>query len=215
MKIHLAPQGSAEWLAARSKVPTASDFDQIVTPEFKIRTGQMPLTYLARKLAESWLGGPLPGFNSLDMEFGKILEEEGRPFYSLTTGEGVQTVGLITNDSGTVGCSPDGLIGEDCGLEIKCPAPQTHVNYLLNGQLPKDYAAQVHGAMFVTGRPRWKFMSYCRKFPAFILEVKRDETIQEILAEALADFLSRLDEGMARLTELNEGPPRRRAFEQS
>lgn len=212
MKTLPVEQRSVEWMLARAGIPTASEFDALVTPDFKIRTGDMPKTYLAKKLAEVWQGGPLVGFNVFDMQQGVILEEEAIPWYELEFETKVEQVGFITTDDGRIGCSPDGLIGEEGGIEIKCPAVQTHCGYLLSGGLPKDYAAQVHGSMFVTGRPWWKFLSYCRHFPPLIVTVERDEKIQAVLAEALAKFLSQLDAGMERLTTLNGGPPQRKAF---
>ncbi len=211
MKIHAEfEQNSLEWLAARAGVLTASEFGQILTPKFEIRKGEMPKTHLARKLAEKWLG-PLPGFSTLDMDFGKILEEEARPFYEVQFSEAIQSVAFITNDDGTVGCSPDGLIGEEGGIEIKCPEPTNHIKYLLGGKLPDDYAAQVHGAMFVTGRPWWKFMSYRRNLPPFVITIFQDEEIQEKIGEAVTEFLDQLDMEMKRMIEMNggEGPPPR------
>lgn len=210
MKIHTEfQQNSLFWLNARAGVVTASEFDNLLTPKFKVREGQMVNTYLARKLAEKWIG-PLPGFSTIDMEFGKILEEEAKPFYTLTFSEEIQDVALITSDDGKIGCSPDGLIGEDGGIEIKCPEPTNHVKYLLAGCLPDDYAAQVHGSMFVTGRDWWKFMSYRRGFPPFVIVIKRDEEIQEAIAEALGEFLPKLDAAYGRLCEMNGGPPESR-----
>lgn len=208
MIINPAQPNSLEWLQARCGVVTASEFDNIVTGDFKARTGEMPRSYLARKLAEKWLGSPLAGFQSVDMDIGTILESEAIPFYELETGQTVQRVGLITNDAGTIGCSPDGLLNDDSGIEIKCPRPETHVKYLLNGTLPKEYAPQVYGAMLVTGRPRWVFMSYCRRFPAFILTVERDEEIIRTLDESIGDFVADVELAYMRLCELNDGPPR-------
>lgn len=209
MIIHPAEQGSVEWMKARSGIPTASEFDQIVTPEFKLRTGQMPATYLAKKVSEAWLGGPLPSFNVFDMDQGRILEEEAIPFFELEHDLQISRVGLVTTDDGRIGCSPDGLLGEDGGIEIKCPDVHTHVGYLLGGILPKDYAAQVHGAMFVTGRTHWTFMSYRRKFPPLVLTINRDEKIQGRIAEALDQFLEQFGRAVMRLQELNGGPPLR------
>jgi len=205
MKIHPAEQGSVDWMLARAGIPTASEFDALVTPDFKIRTGQMPQTYLAKKVAEAWQGGPLAGFNVWDVEQGQILETEARPWLSLEYGIEIQSVGLITTDDGKVGCSPDGLWGENMGVEIKCPSPDTHVKYLLGTELPKDYAAQVHGGMFVTGFKQWRFLSYRRHFPPLLLTVQRDEKIQAVLAEVLEGFLARFQDALARLTELNGG----------
>lgn len=204
-------QNSGEWMVARAGIPTASEFDQLLTPEFKLRIGQTPASYLARKLAERWIGGPLMTVGGMwAMEQGHILEDEAIPWYEFEQGVSIERVGLVTTDDGRVGYSPDGLIGEDGGLEIKCPEAQTHVRYLLDGCVPKDYLCQVHGAMYVTGCPWWRFLSYRRHFPALLVTVERDEMIQERIAEALTGFLARLDEGWARLVDLNGGPPPKR-----
>ena len=60
MKIIPVQQNSLEWLVARSGLPTASEFDNLISPKFEPRKGQMPESYLAQKLAERWIGGPLP-----------------------------------------------------------------------------------------------------------------------------------------------------------
>lgn len=209
MKIHPAQQGTLEWIMARTGIPTASEFNALVTPEFKIRSGEMPKTYLTKKVAEAWSGTPLPGWNTIDMDFGKILEEEAIPGFELMTDRPITRVGLITTDDGTVGCSPDGMFADGTGIEVKCPEMHTHVKFLLAGTLPKDYAAQVHGAMFVTGASHWTFMSYCRRFPALILTVERDEEAQEALRAALGIFQQGMAEALAKLEALNGGPPKR------
>lgn len=203
-------QGSLEWHMLRSGIPTASEFDALLTPEFKIKTGEGPKTYLAKKVAEVWQGGPLPSFQGFDMEQGQVLESEAIPWFELAYSTAVQRVAFCTTDDKRVGCSPDGLIGEDGGIEIKCPAAHTHVGYLLQGgTLPKEYAAQVHGSMYVTGRPRWQFVSYRRHFPALVLTIERDAVIQEQIAAALERFLEAFDEATASLEKINGGPPRR------
>jgi len=209
MKILPVEQGSVDWAIARSGIPTASEFDNLVTPKFEARDGVMPKTYLAKKLAEAWTGGPLVEFNTFDMDQGTILQDEAIPWFELTLGQSVERVGLVTTDDGRIGCSPDGLLGDHGGLEIKCPAIHTHIKYLLDGGLPKDYAAQVHGAMFVTGRRWWKFLSYRRHFPALLFHVERDEAIQERLREALDNILAEFDAAMKTLEALNGGPPKR------
>jgi hypothetical protein len=196
MKTYNVAQGSPEWKALRLGLPTASEFDALVTPEWKIRTGQGPETYLYQKLCEKILGFA-PDANSFAMEQGAILESEARPFYEFEFSQPVQVVGFCTSDDGRIGCSPDGLIGETGGLEIKCPQPATHLKYLLGGELPKEYRAQVQGAMLVTGRPAWTFMSYSRQFPPLVLRVERDTAAQEVLKSALEIFLEKFDEKLA------------------
>jgi len=205
--IHNVVQGTPEWLNLRASVPTASEFDQLVTPEFKIRKGQMPETYLAKKLAEKWINGPLPQIGMFHMEQGNILEEEAIPWFEFTYGKKIERVGFVTSDEGRFGCSPDGLLGDDNGIEIKCPAIHTHVAYLMDEGMPKDYVTQVQGAMFVTGRPQWTFVSYSRFLPPLVLVVKRDDNAMEALSEALALFSAKLESGWRRLCELNGAPP--------
>jgi hypothetical protein len=212
MKVHDVAQRSEAWMNLRSGIPTASEFDNLVTPEGKVRawSTQMPNTYLAKKLAEYWLGGPLLTFNTFDMDAGTILEEEAIPWYEFEFGVTIDRPGFITTDDGLVGCSPDGwLAGEERGLEIKCPAPDTHVKYLLAGECPPDYRAQVQGSMWVTGVKQWTFLSYRRRFPALVLTVERDEAMQAALTDALAAFLAKFEAGKKRLIELNGGPPKR------
>lgn len=204
-------QGSVEWMEARAGIPTASEFDQLVTPKFARRTGQMPHSYLARKLAEFWLGGPLLGHSSFSTEQGQILEREAKACFVFESGIEVQNVGFITTDDGRVGCSPDGLIGEEGGLEFKCPEPQTHCKYLLAGVVPEDYIVQVHGALYVTGRKWWKFVSYRRHFPTLTITVERDESIMEALDESLKLFLGMFDRSLEYFEQLNGGPSANRA----
>jgi predicted phage-related endonuclease len=195
-----------EWLEARAGIPTASEFDNLVSPTGKIRTGQTPVSYLARKVAEAWLGGPLPSYQGGAMEVGSILEDEAIPRYEWDYGCKIQRVGLVLTDDGRIGCSPDGLIGDDSGIEIKCPLAQTHVAYLLAGELPADYRLQVQGALYVTGRREWIFMSYCRNFPPFIYRVERDEELIDTIREALAGFIDRFDDATKELEALNGAP---------
>jgi hypothetical protein len=195
-------QGSAEWLQARVGMVTASELDQIVTPAFKPRTGEMPFTYLCMKAAEKLRGKPLAEevFSSRATEEGQMLEDEARKFYCFThDSDRVHNAGFCVHDDERFGCSPDALIGDDSGLEIKCAYAKTHIKYLLKGELPPEYAAQVHGSMYATGRKSWRFFSYSRHLPPFLLTVHRDEAIMEKIAAALAAFYSEFDTAMKTL----------------
>jgi hypothetical protein len=205
LKIYNVQQSSVDWQILRSGKVTASELDALVTPLGKIKTGDGPRTYLMQKLAEAWLGGPLPQLNIWDFDQGHILEEFARPAFALETGLEVSTVGFITTDDGRCGCSPDGLIGTDCGVEIKCPHVAKHLGYVLDGVTPKEYIIQVQASLFVTGFPRWYFYSFCRRMPSLIVEVKPNPEIQEAIGEAVGGFLIKLDEAMDKLTQLNGG----------
>lgn len=205
MKIIDCEQNSLEWLTARAGLVTASEIDALVSPTFEIRKGAGVQTYLAQKVAEKWLSGPIPGHMDLTMEIGHILENEAIPAYEFDYNQKIQRVGLVTDDFDRYGCSPDGLIDKDGGIEIKCPEPKSHVKYLLENKLPNDYMTQVHFSLFVTGRRWWKFMSYRRGFPTFIITVERDEEKMQVFQTALNAFLPKLDSELNRLIALNGG----------
>lgn len=207
MKIHDVSQKTLDWMMLHVGIPTASGLHNIVTPEFEIRKGEMPRSYMHLKLAEAWLKRPVLELSTFSIEQGEIVETEARPFFELETDQKVREVGFLTTDDGLFGCSPDGLIGDDCGLEIKCPSAQVHVKYLVNGMLPKEYAAQVHGSMFVTGFPSWKFLSYRRNFPPLIITVKRDEEIMEQIGKALKEFTAAFEEAKQKLAAYQGDTP--------
>ena len=190
--------------------------DALVTPLGKVKTGEGCRTYLMKKLAEVWLGGPIASLNTFDMEQGNLLEEYARPAFTLDTGMEVEQVGFITTDDEKCGCSPDGIIvGQKVGLEIKCPKVETHLGYLIEGEVPKDYIIQVQASLWVSGYAKWYFYSFCRRMPPLILEVLPDPEIQEAIGEAVEGFLERFDEAMATLTKLNGGvrPETRQKFQ--
>lgn len=211
MRIHPAPQGSFEWHQARLGLPTASELDQLITPGWEIRkwSTEMPNTYLARKLAEWWSGSSEEMPNTFEMEQGRILEDFAIPWYEREFDTTIQRVGLCLFDDESFGGSPDGLLGDDYGIEIKCPTRTVHTKYLIRGELPPDYRQQVHGCMYVTGRKHWKFVSYRRTFPQLVVDVEYDWKLQGVIHEAVCEFNTRLASGKVRLTDLNGGPPRR------
>lgn len=197
MIVHNCAQGELEWYQLRAGKVTASEADSLLTPLFKVKEGERVHTYLCTKVAEAF-GQVLPQFSSWETEQGQILEDEARKWYAFEyESERLHNVGFCESDDGRSGCSPDALIGDEGGLELKCPQHTNHVRYLLDGVLPKDYAVQVHFSMFVTGRKWWKFVSYHRKFPPFVLHVPRDEAIQAKIGEALKAFYAKFDTAMA------------------
>ena len=210
MKIHPVEPGSVDWEILRSGKITASEADALVTPLGKVKEGDGPRTYLYKKLAEIWLGGPLPSVEFWNGEQGQILEEFARPAFALETGMDVKTVGFITTDDERCGCSPDGMvesrIGQNCaGVEIKSPHVETHLGYVLDGVLPKEYVLQVQFSLWVTGWREWWFYSFCRRMPSLILRVEPDKKIQDAISSAVALFVPKLDTALEKLTTLNGG----------
>lgn len=185
-------QGSEAWFTARKGRPTASQFSKIITA-VKGDLSKSHTGYIVELIAEcfcptyaAWLG------NSWT-DRGNELEPEAREAFTAHTGHAVEQVGFCTRDDGIVGASPDGLIrGPDgewlAGLELKCPAPKTHVEYVLEGVLPDAYRQQVHGGMAVTGLNQWHFFSYFPGMQPFHIVVQRDDYTAKLSA-ALDEFL--------------------------
>lgn len=182
MTIHDFPQRSDAWFAARRGLPTCSAFDKILTPA-KGAPSSSQDKLINELIAESLCPTFGPGYTSADMDAGTGMEAEARSFYAFTTGAEVREVGLIVSDCGRFGGSPDGLVGEDGGLEIKCPSASTQIAYIRGGALPDDYKCQVHGHLVVTGRRWWDFLSYYQGLPEFLVRVERDAFTDKLAAE--------------------------------
>lgn len=207
MIIHDVEQGSTQWLYKRCGIPTASEFNNLVTPKrLEVRRGQQMDAYVAFKLAERW-GGPIMSFHGGTLEQGTLIEEAAFNWYQWDIAK-IKRVGFITTDDGRIGCSPDAWhLDDTAGVEIKSPQRPNQVKYLLAGQVPPEYVMQVQGSMLVTGLELWRFCAYSRHLPCLVLNVHRDEAIQEALHDALQLFHEKFDAGMERLVELNDGKP--------
>jgi len=216
------------WQTMRRGKFTASEFHRFVKLDGRLRTGEMPETYLCEKLFERWTGRDKPNtWFSMDVNNGVIIEEKAALFAQMEYGLEIQPVGFVSDDDERFGCSPDGLLGftgllpdkptenpcGESGIEIKAPALATHIKYLLAGGIPDDYFCQVHGSMFVTGCKTWHFLSYplacyLDGFPPLNLVIERDEKFCANLADSLDVFLQRYDDAFAVLCEKNGGPPK-------
>lgn len=200
---HFAPQGTKEWATARAGMITASRFNELLTPA-KLEPSKSVTPYLYELAGETLLGGPASSFQSAAMDRGKEFEPEARDYFDLTQGrEPVEEAGLIyLNEDRRIACSPDGLIGADEGLELKCPEIKKHVTYLMAGVCPPEYWHQVQGCLYVTGRKVWHFMSYYPGLPPLVVEVLPDERYHAALDVALPLAVAELDKIIARLRAL-------------
>lgn len=119
----------------------------------------------------------------------------------MQTGHDVELVGCVLSACGRFLCSPDGLIGDDGGLELKNPAPKTQVKYLVKNELPSKYKCQVHGSLIVTGRKWWSFLSYCPGFAPLLVRVEWDE-FTDLLRAELEKFHERYRAVLDRITAM-------------
>lgn len=190
-KFHDVAQGSTAWLKLRAGIPTASEFDRILTPTGKPSASAE--TYLQELLAERMMGRPIDRMKTEWMERGNEMEQSAVDFYEFSRNAAIATIGFVTVDSGKYGCSPDRLIGEDGLLEIKAPSPGVHIQYLLFEDHKRKYYSQLQGQLLVTDRSYVDIVSYHPEMPTAVVRVHRDEEFIGKLTKALESFCEMLD----------------------
>jgi hypothetical protein len=212
-------QGSEEWRALRLGKITASRFSDVLTqPKTKAdrvagKLSQTADSYMLEVLAEHLTGEDQSPPPTWAMKRGTAVEPDARDLYSYLTGMDVEEVGFWTHhDEPMIGGSPDGLVGTEGGIEIKCPAnTRIHLGYMLGGVLPKDHIAQVQGHMWLGRRPWWDFVSYDPRITdksvghaslplaLWVHRVYRDEPYITKLQQAVFAFRDRLLETLCEL----------------
>lgn len=152
-------QRSPEWFEAKCGVFTASDFSSLVQMDGS--PSKQRKKYIYQVAGERITKKKEDSYQNSAMLRGIELEAEAISAYEFLTDSVVNKIGFCYKDEKKlIGCSPDGLIGDNGGLEIKCPSMAVHVGYLLDNKLPSEYFCQVQGCLYVTGRDWWDFMSY-------------------------------------------------------
>lgn len=201
-------QGSADWHAQRLGKATASRVADIVA---KTKSGPAATraNYMAQLIAERLTGTPTETFTNAAMQHGTAYEAEARAAYAFIYDANVSEVGFIDHPRiPMTGASPDGLVGADGLVEIKCPNTATHLETLIGRTIPAKYETQMLWQMATTGRQWCDFVSYDPRMPEhmrlFVSRFERDEArIAELEAEVTA-FLAELDAKLNTLRSLYE-----------
>jgi len=199
-------QGSAEWLQIRLGKVTASRVSDVVA---KTKTGPSAsrMNYMAELIAERLTGSPAERFTNAAMAWGTEQEPEARRSYEFYRGETVREIGFVHHPKiEASGASPDGLVGDDGLVEIKCPNTATHLDTLLGQMVPRKYHDQMLWQMACTGRTYCDFVSYDPRLPEnmrlFIKRMPRDDNrIQELETE-VASFLLEIAVKLSQLNSL-------------
>lgn len=194
-------QHTPEWYEARKGKVTASRFGDLLTlPRSKKdrEAGKLSKTtesYMIELITEV-LTGESKDLQNIALDWGTEYEPRAREFYELSKLTEVQEVGFVINlELGLVGGSPDGLIGDDGIIEIKCPFNSTnHVEYMLGGDIPKNYYAQIQGNLWLMDRKWCHFISYDERMQKdehkmVVKHVNRDEDFIKNLEEVIKNFL--------------------------
>lgn len=157
MKIHQMEQGSDEWFEIRKLKMTASNAQAIGTAGVGLET------YITNLVSGYLSSAEKEKFSNEHTERGHELEETARALYEIEKGEKVEEVGFIELDEYT-GCSPDGLIGKDGGLEIKCPSDSVFFKQIIENKIPSNYRWQVQMNLYITKRKWWDLVFYNPNF---------------------------------------------------
>jgi putative phage-type endonuclease len=189
-----ANQGTPEWLSDRAGRVTASALANVLMK--KDAAGYQ--NYLAQLVCERLTGQPTETFKSTAMEHGNETEPQARAFYELETGLTVAECGFVAHSSiNWTGASPDGLVGNDGLVEIKCPQPAKHIKNLMGGNIDLGYALQMQWQMECTGRAWCDFVSFHPSFPEHLkISVRRvdaDSKLQGEIRAAVVAFLADVD----------------------
>lgn len=206
MKLVDVVQGTDEWIEARLGRPTSSQFDRILTPS-KLGRSKSSDKYLYELLMEWLIGEPLDQGTSAFMERGSVDERQARAWYAFQHDADVTEVGLVTTDDGRIGCSPDGLIGDSGGLEIKVPGARKFSEYL-GGLDPIAHRLQIQGGIWVCEKSWWDFLAYHHmpNVPNIELRFERDDRVISLLSEAVLEFCDKLESEKVRLRERGAMP---------
>jgi putative phage-type endonuclease len=201
-------QGTDAWFAERAGYASASRFEDVMTKGRGNSPSATRQKYIDHLVVEALTQKPLlKNIKSAAMERGTEREPFARMAFEAATGKIVNEVGFIKHPYLKCGASPDGLIDDDEGIEIKSPDADTHLRYLeLTDSPPDDYEWQVHGGMYVTGRKVWNFVSYHPDFPPelklHIVRVHRDEAKISALHAEMSKFLAEVKLKTDRMLQL-------------
>lgn len=191
MQIHNFDQRTPEWYAIRLGRITASQSSKLITATGKASTQQ---SSLVNELVHEMMSGEMEWSDPTPaMQRGIDLEPRACAMYELESCNTVEHVGFITHDTLAIGCSPDGLVAESGGLEIKCPLAHNHIGYLQDDKCPSKYYSQVQFSIWVAERDWWDFMSFHPDYPELIIRVYRDDNFISNLETEVSKVLEKCD----------------------
>lgn len=197
-------QGTQEWLAARLGKATAS---RVVDATARTKTGYgaSRANYRAELVVERMTQVPYPTYSNSTMQYGIDTEPEARSAYTEYAFAAVQEAGFIEHPKiAMAGASPDGFVGDDGLVEIKCPNTATHLETLDSGAIDGKYIKQMQFQMACTGRKWCDFVSYDNRLPQpmrlFVKRVVRDDKLIAEIEQEITLFLAEVEAQTSRLT---------------
>ena len=198
-------QGSADWFAIRCGKVTASRVADVIG-KTKTGYGAGRANYAAQLIAERLTGTVAESYSNAAMAWGTEQEPEARLAYEFRTDAEVEQIAFVPHPMIVMsGASPDGLVGADGLVEIKCPNTATHIETLRGQSIPGKYQTQMLWQMACTGRQWCDFVSYDPRFPEhrklFVKRVPRDDERIAELEREVAAFLQEVADDVAWISE--------------
>ena len=190
MIIHEMQQRSDEWYAVKCGKISASSVSDVLAGGKGITRKK----YMMRLLAENVSGIPQETYKNGAMEWGIETEPLAKRAYEDSNYVAVKEVGFVEIDEFT-GCSPDGMIGDDGLIEIKCPNTSTHLGYILENKMPSEYVLQVQMQLWVCDRKWCDFVSYdprVPKRPLWSIRVERNEEKITEIKDGIKKFVAEM-----------------------
>lgn len=214
-------QQTPEWRAERCGRVTASRVADVIA-RTKSGWGASRANYMAALIAERLTGEPMDTYTNAAMQWGTDTEPFARAAYEFRQNVTVEECGFIPHPKiAMTGASPDGVIGADGLVEIKCPNTATHIETLLGGAVPEKYVTQMMWQMACTGRTWCDWVSFDPRMPEatrlYVKRIPRDDALISSLEKDVHEFLIELDDKIAALNaRYGDGPNVVRAqFEKS
>ena len=204
--IEMMDQGTEEWFTIRIGKVTASRVADVIA---KTKTGYSATrdNYMAQLICERLTGLKGESFTNAAMQHGTDTEPLARAAYEALQDVLVDEVGFVPHPTiEMAGASPDGLVGDDGLLEIKCPNTATHIETLLSESVPGKYNTQMQFQMACTGRQWCDFVSFDNRLPEmfqlFVTRVPRDEVFIRLIESEIVQFLAELDDKINKLMKV-------------
>lgn len=192
LEIYTHDQGSEKWFQCRLGIISASKFSDVLAKG----TGKVRKNYILKLAGEIITGTRRKSYQNDDLKRGIEQEPIARAEYELVTGKSVDQIGFAK--LGRIGCSPDGLIRSDGGIEIKSVIPEVQIETVLANKIPTGHKAQMQGCMMVLDCDWWDFVSFSplikNKNYIFIKRMFRDAGYIANLEKELLSFIRELDD---------------------
>jgi putative phage-type endonuclease len=204
--IELMEQGTEAWFNIRIGKVTASRVADVLA---KTKTGYSTTrdNYMAQLVCERLTGQKGESFTNAAIQHGIETEAYARAAYEARYDVLVDEVGFVSHPTIEMsGASPDGLVGGDGLIEIKCPNTATHIETLLSESVPNKYYTQMQFQIACTGRKWCDFVSFDNRLPTelqmFVKRVPRDDMYIKLIEDEIVKFLNELDIKIAQLMKV-------------